>query len=165
MKKIVFCCLFALSTIGAWAQPEPPKGQPRFDPAKFQQMVEESLTKAAELTADEAKAFFPLYTEMRKKQREMGKQMHEIKKQKPTSEKAYQETVERVKRLQVEMAELEEEYYKRFFTVLSAEKVFKVLKADDDFHRRMVQRSQGNRQGKGGNHGKNPGGKRPQKAE
>jgi polyhydroxyalkanoate synthesis regulator phasin len=146
IKRILFCCLFALSTIGAWAQPEPPKGQPRFDPAKFQQMVEESLTKAAELTADEAKAFFPLYTEMRKKQREMGRQIHDLKKNAPQGDcKACAETITKIKRLQVEMAELEESYYQRFLKTLPAAKVFKVMKAEDDFHRRMVQ---GQRQGK-----------------
>ena len=129
MKKVVFCCLFALFTIGAWAQqPEPPKGQPRFDPQKFQQMVEESLTKAAELTADEAKSFFPLYTEMRKKQREMGRQIHELKKDAPQgNEKACAETISKIKRLQVEMAELEESYYKRFLKAIPAEKVMKVI--------------------------------------
>ena len=147
MKKVVFCCLFALFTIGAWAQqPEPPKGQPRFDPQKFQQMVEESLTKAAELTADEAKSFFPLYTEMRKKQREMGRQINELKKDAPQgNEKACAETISKIKRLQVEMAELEESYYKRFLKAIPAEKVMKVMKAEDDFHRRMVRGQRGQR--------------------
>lgn len=146
MKKIVFCCLFALTTIGTWAQPEPPKGQPRFDPAKFQQMVEESLTKAAELTPEEAKAFFPLYTEMRQKQREMGRKIHDLKKEAPQADgKACAETITKIKRLQVEMAELEEGYYQRFLKTIPAAKVFKVMKAEDDIHRRMVQ---GQRRGK-----------------
>ena len=144
MKKIMLCWLMAICSFSLWAQPGPPKGQQRFDPQKFQQMVEESLTKAAGLSSEEAKAFFPLYNEMRQKQREMGIQIHELKKNATGDAKAYTATILKIKQLQVNMAELEQNYYKRFMKVIPPEKVFQVMKAEDDFHRRMVQRQRGN---------------------
>ena len=139
MKQMIVLTMMMFVSLCGWTQPQEPRGDRRFDPAKFQQMVEESLTKAASLNADEAKVFFPLYNEMRQKQREMGKKIHELKKQPLTDAKKYSETILKIKQLQVDMAELEQSYYKRMLKVVPPEKVFKVMKAEDDFHRRMVQ--------------------------
>lgn len=46
------------------------------------------------------------------------------------------------------MAQLEESYYKRILKTVPAEKVFKVMSAEDDFHRRMVQGQRGGKWGK-----------------
>lgn len=142
MRQILLIIMFVLSPFMLAAQPQgqPQDGSPRFDPQKFQQMVEQMLTKAGELTADEAQLFFPLYNEMRQKQREMGRQIHELKTSCPADSKACSETILKIKRLQVESAELEQDYYKRILRKLPAEKLFKMMKAEDDFHRRMVKR-------------------------
>lgn len=144
MKKIFLCLLVVMSSMCLWAQPGQ-KGQPQFDPQKFQEMVEASLTQAAGLTPDEAKAFFPLYNEMRAKQREMGKQIFELKKNAKGDAKAYAETIQKINQLKVDMAVVEQSFYKRIVKTVSAEKVFKVMKAEDDFHRRMVQRQRNRR--------------------
>lgn len=159
MKRWLTMALMVCFTLGAAAQ-EPAQGERKFDPQKFQQMVEEQLTKAAELTTDEAKAFFPLYNEMREKQRAIGQQIHRLKKEQTADEKACAEKVTRIKQLQVDMAKLEQDYYKRILKVIPAEKVLKVMKAEDDFHRRMVQGSR--RRGKPG---ENPEGRRPQRSQ
>lgn len=160
MKKILIIVLAAVLPLMAVAQ-NPPRGERRFDPEKFQKMVEESLTKAAALTPEEAKAFFPIYNEMRKKQREMGQQIHELKKAPGIDENAYTQTIEKINQMKVDMAKLEQDAYKRLIKAVPAEKVFKVMKAEDDFHRRMVQGRRGN-----GPEGKNgqrpPRGERPQ---
>ena len=41
------------------------------------------------------------------------------------------------------MAEVEQEYYKRILKVVPANKVIKVMRAEDNFHRRMVQNNRG----------------------
>lgn len=143
MKRLIVSMFVAVCALSLWAQPEPPQGQRRFEPEKFRQMVEEQLTKAADLTPEEAQAFFPLYNEMRTKQHEMNKQMRDLKCSAPADEKACTETVLKVKALQVEMAKLEEDYYKRFCKKIPAEKVLRVMKAEDDFHRRMIQGQRG----------------------
>lgn len=146
MKKLFILIVVAFASINIFAQqPDPQKGQPPFNPEKFQKMVEESLTKAACLTDDEAKAFFPLYNEMRAKQRDLGKQIYELKKNCKGDAKSCSETILKLKQLQVDIAQVEENYYKRILKVVPADKVFKVIKAEDDFHRRMVQRQRGDR--------------------
>ena len=146
MKNLLIALMCLLPVLGM-AQSQTPKSGRPFDPQKFQQMVEQSLTKAASLTPEEAKAFFPLYNEMRDKQREMGKQIHELKKNCGGDSKSCSATILRIKQLQVETAELEQKYYQRMLKVVPPEKLFKVMQAEDDFHRRMVQ---GQRRRRGG---------------
>ncbi len=142
------------------AQPQGVKGQQgqsSFDPQKFQQMVEESLTKAADLTPDEAKAFFPLYNEMKDKQRDMGRQIFEVKKNASNGDnKNYAEAIQKIHQLKVKMAEMEADFYKNIVKVIPAEKAFKVMKAEDDFHRKMVQRQRRDRRGGNARPGQHP---------
>ena len=147
MKQWLFIALLCITSLGVVAQAQESRGDRHFDPQKFQQMVEQSLTAAASLTPEEAKAFFPLYNEMRTKQREMGKQIRQLKKDASGDDKAYTSTILRIKQLQVDMAELEQNYYKRILKVLPPEKLFKVMRAEDDFHRRMVQGKRDRRHG------------------
>ena len=146
MKKILICAFVMVLPLMAWAQ-APERGERHFDPEKFQKMVEESLTKEAALTSDEAKAFFPIYNEMRQEQREMGKQIHRLKKEPGTDEKSYAQTIAKINQLKVDMAKLEQDYYKRMLNAVPAEKAFKVMKAEDEFHRRMVQGQRGKKHG------------------
>ena len=140
MKKLLLSLSVILISLATWAQgPQQHNGQPPFDPQKFQQMVENELSKAAGFTPDEAKAFFPLYNEMRNKQREMGRQIFQLKAQANTDTKKSAEVVNKIYSLKVEMAQQEQSYYKRILKAVPAEKVLKVMRAEDDFHRRMVQ--------------------------
>lgn len=141
MKRNIFLLMLMFMPLLTWAQPQ--GGDRPFDPVKFQKMVEESLTKAACFTPEEAKAFFPLYNEMRTKQRELGTQIHNFKKNIKGDANAYNETILKIKCLQVQSAQIEESYYKRMLKAVPAEKVFKVMKAEDDFHRRMVRGNRG----------------------
>ena len=143
MKKWLLLTIMTVMSFGVWAQGPEKEGR-RFDPEQFRKMVEESLTKAASLTPGEAKAFFPLYNEMRQKQREMGEEIRKIKKEPGSDEKAIAQTVVKINQRKVDMAKLEQDYYNRFLKVIPAEKVFKIIKAEDDFHRRMVQGRRGN---------------------
>jgi len=160
MKKILLIVLITVIPFAAWSQ-APERGERHFDPEQFQKMVEESLTKAAALTPDEAKAFFPIYKEMRQKQRELGKQIHQLKKSPGTDEQSYAKTIAKINQLKVEMAKVEQDYYQRFIKMVPAEKVFKVMKAEDEFHRKMVKGQRRNDpEGKG--RPRPPRGERPQ---
>ena len=151
MKKLILGLSLILLSVATWAQPAQQQNrQPRFDPQKFQQMMEFELAKAAELTADEAKAFFPLYNELRKKQRDMGMQIYQLKANAPTDSKGAATAVNKINTLKVEMAELEQEYYKRIMKVVPANKIIKVMRAEDNFHKRMVQNNRGHQNGRSG---------------
>lgn len=149
MKRLTILALMALFTMSLMAQQNSEQGKPRFDPKEFQQRMEEALTRQAELTPDEAKAFFPIYKEMKEKQRGIGVQIHQLKTQCKPDEAAYTAAITKIKQLLVESAQLEQSYYRRLLEVVPASKVFKVMKAEDDFHRRMVQGQRGRRGGVG----------------
>ena len=156
MKRMLLLLLTALFTISLWAQ-NPEQGKPRFDPKEFQQRMEAALAHQAGFSADEAKAFFPLYKEMKEKQRGIGVQIHQLKKDCKEDEASCAATIAKIKQLQVESSQLEQSYYKRLLEVVPASKIFKVMKAEDDFHRRMVQ-GQGQRRNQ---NGQRPRGQRP----
>ena len=159
MKRCLMTMLVAVVCMVTWAQPGMQKGQPRFDPQKFQQMVEASLAKVADLTPEEAKAFFPQYNEMRERQRKMGVQIYELKKNTKSDAKSCSESIQKINQLKVEMAEVERDFYKRIIKVVPADKVYKIIKAEDDFHRRMVQGQRNNRRPDARN--QRPNGRRP----
>ena len=159
MKRCLMTMLVAVVCMVTWAQPGMQNGQPRFDPQKFQQMVEASLAKVADLTSEEAKAFFPQYNEMRERQRKMGVQIYELKKNTKSDAKSCSESILKINQLKVEMAEVERDFYKRIIKVVPADKVYKIIKAEDDFHRRMVQGQRSNRHPDARN--QRPNGRRP----
>ena len=125
--------MLLLITMCVEAQPREQQERRRMDPQEFQRRARQEMTRVAEFTSDEETVFFELYTEMREKQRQMGQQVHELKKKEATAD-----NIMKIKKLQVEMAELEQSYYKRILKVIPPEKVWRVMKAEDEFHRRMV---------------------------
>lgn len=62
------------------------------------------------------------------------------------SDKEFANAIQKIKNLEVEKAETEEEYYKKMCKAISARKVFLVMRAEDKFHRRMINNF--NRQGR-----------------
>lgn len=151
MKRIAFILLTILFALNLSAQQQPAsQGRPRFDKKEFQQRMEAELTKKAELTPEEAQLFFPIYNELKEKQRGYFHQILELKRQAGGDEGAYAATIARIKELQVESAQLEQNYFRRLVEVIPASKVFKVMKAEDDFHRRMVQGPERQRERKHG---------------
>ncbi|MCR5820671.1 MAG: hypothetical protein K6F94_06990 [Bacteroidaceae bacterium] len=136
MKRFFLFSLITLSAIVLNAQDQK---SPRFDPQVFRQHMERTLTKEAGLTPDEAAAVFPIYNEMREKQRNLGEQIRTIKCQTHADEKEAYKAVIKIKQLQTDMAETEESYYKKMCKTIPASKVMKMMLAEDNLHRRMIQ--------------------------
>jgi hypothetical protein len=122
---------------------------------EFKAHLEETITKFAKFTPEESQKFFPLYYEMKEKQHELQKQMFDLKKGKmkraengrpsfepreDVSDEEYTKTILKIKKLNADMADLEAEYYKRMCKAITAKKVFAVMQAEDDFHRKMLSR-------------------------
>ncbi len=153
--RIILFLTLVLTLTGAAAQD---KGPQRFNPEEFRARLEEHITKEAKLTKDEAAKFFPIYREMKDKQRKAAMQAQELKRKHPAadaSDKDYLNTVTKIASLDAQVASIEAEYYKKLCKVVSPKKVYSAILADDDFSRRMVQRFQGG--GKPGDKGGKPG--------
>ena len=125
-----------------------PKGE-RFDPKEFRAHLEEFISKEAGLTASEGKAIFPIFHEMKEKKFKAQDKIFRLKRNSPAcnaSDKEFANAIQKIKSLEVEKAETEEEYYKKMCKVIPARKVFLVMQAEDKFHRRMLNNF--NRQGR-----------------
>ncbi len=112
----------------------------KFDPKKFRAELESFITKEACLTPTESAAFFPLYDEMNRKQRGVFDKMRRLGKSTPASEEECRRVLVERDKLDLELKKMQQTYHNKFLTVLSAKKVFAVLKAEDCFHRRMLRR-------------------------
>lgn len=122
------------------AQPGP---QGPFDREEFNAKLKEHIVQHARLTPEEAEKFFPLFHEMKEKQHELQGQMFKLKREKPSddaTDKDYQNTIMSIKSLNVQMAQVEETYYKRMCKAIPAKKVYDAMNAEDMFFRKMFSR-------------------------
>lgn len=125
-----------------------------FNKQEFRQRMQEFITKEANLTEEESKAFFPIFNEYKDKQRQINMSINKLKKTAPTNgdEKTYEEHLMQMARLNAEMAGLDSVYYKKIFKAIPAEKFFKILNIEDRMHRNMLQNYNRPRQNMKGNH-------------
>ena len=151
MKRLILG-LVCFSTLGAFAQgPFAQQGFPRqgfpqqnsqqqqrFSPEKYQADLEQYITKEACLTPAEAAAFFPLFREMQKKQRVIYNKMRDEAKIKPTDEAACKKMIQKHDQMELELKSIQQTYHNKFFSVMSASKVFDVIKAEDSYHRGLL---------------------------
>ncbi len=136
MKRIllVVMSLAVVLTVGAQEKNE------KFDAKKFRAELESFIIKDACLTPKESSAFFPLYDEMNRKQRGLFDKMRRLGKLQPASNEECRKVIMERDKLDVELKKIQQTYHGKFLQVLSAKKVFDVLKAEDRFHRRMLRR-------------------------
>lgn len=133
MKYFLLFVAMCLFTTDASAQRKP--NHKRFDPARFQIEMEQYITTSAGLTPAEAGAFFPIYREMRKKQRALFEQMRRLRVVDLTDNDACRKAVEKQDELDIEIKTIQRDYHERFMRTIPPAKVLKALKAEDDFHR------------------------------
>lgn len=152
MKKKLFIFLLLIAPCIMLAQQQQ---RGKFDPQEFKAKLESYITQEAGFTQAEAQAFYPIYFEMKGKQRGLQRKMFQLKKNAQTvnvTENDYASTIQKIKDLGVEMAQLEVRYYKKLCQVVSPQKVYKAMCAEDKFHREMLEdfdrgkkRGQGNK--------------------
>lgn len=144
MRHALF--LLALLTVSVLHAQQNGNGQrPReeFSPQSFDRHMEQFITDHAGLTHDEAVAFFPLLHEMLAKQREnndRARQALEQCKDCHAGEAQYEQAITAAIDLEEENKRVERTYYRKFSTVLSWEKIYKVRTALVDFQMEALRR-------------------------
>ncbi len=139
-KRILSLACLLLPLVVAMAQNKGP--QQRFNPDEFRARLESHIKKEAKLTDAEADKFFPIFREMKNKQREKAMQAQKLKRNHPdgsATDKDYSAVIGKIAELDAQVAQIEAEYYKKLCKVVSPKKVYAAILADDDFSRRMVQ--------------------------
>ena len=145
MKKATLLLLFLITSALSFAQNKGDVtlsgGARGFNKQEFRQRVQDYITKEANLTQEEAKAFFPIYNEYKDKQRQIHMSINKLKKNNPNNndEKAYEKCLMEMAELNAEMAGLDSVYYKKICKAISAQKFFKILNIEDRMHRKMLQ--------------------------
>lgn len=115
----------------------------RFTPERFQAELEQYITRKACLTPQEASLFFPVYREMRRKQRSVHKEMKSLKRIKPVTDADCKKNINRRDEFEIEIKKIQKSYHDKFMQILPAKKVYDVLNAEDKFHRQMFKRTAG----------------------
>jgi len=141
MKKILlFLMMMGLMPLSICAQQQR-SDEGRLSREEFEKRHEAYLTKYAELTADEAARFFPLYKELEKRKAEMNDQnmkyMHETW-GKELDETRYKEILEGMSANAIAVESLERTYLDKFKEVISYKKIFKIKEAESHFRQDLV---------------------------
>lgn len=139
IRQILLACLL-MASLSASAQMHKEK---RISPEEFRAKTEAFIGSKAGFTAEEAQKFFPIYHEMKGKQWKIMQEVGKLKQQKPgftSTDKEYAAIVSEIKDLNVQIAQIEETYYKRMCKAVPAKKVFMAMQAEDDFHRQALSR-------------------------
>ncbi|MBO4486571.1 MAG: hypothetical protein J5734_05495 [Prevotella sp.] len=137
MKKTLITLLLAVLTLSVSAQQQQ---RPQFDPAKFDADLEQFITTEAALSPQEAAQFFPLYREMLRQQRVLYMEMRRHRHIDFNDNKACREVIEKQDKIELQMKEIQQQYHNKFFKVLPASKVWKVIRAEESFHRQAFRR-------------------------
>jgi len=117
--------------------------------AEFEQFKEKRvafITKAMDLSTDEANAFWPLYNELQEKKFELNQQLKKAiyefakseKAGKTHSESEYKDMVNLTAQFKINDANLEEEYIDKFSKIISYEKIYRYQQAELQFARQML---------------------------
>ncbi len=155
MKKLCILFTLLLLSLGTFAQGQDQKGQtpprPRFNKEAFRNRVQDFITKNAELTEEEAKAFFPIYNEYKDEQMAIHKRIRTLKRNPPQSnnEADYQEHIMKIAQLNIEATQLDKVYYEKLSKAISAKKFYKVLSLEDQMHRNILKNYNGRQNEKG----------------
>lgn len=138
MNRLCIWIIGCLISIQGMAQDK------KFSPKEFNTRFEAFATEEAKLTQKEAGRFFPLYREMKEKQRNYYKKMRELMKKLDNAqeESCYTQANEELIQYKTATAQVEQEYLKKFRKILSDKKIFLIQKAEIRFHRQALKQAE-----------------------
>ncbi len=141
MKKILTLLTAIMLCLGTRAHEQERKEHRRFNPQEFQQKLQNFINEKAEFTCEESQKFFHLFNEMKKKQRQLQKEIRKIKHSRENlDDQQMAEHVVKIAELESQSAELKTNYYREMAKVIPGKKLFKAILAEDGFHRQMLRR-------------------------
>ncbi len=149
MKRILTAILTFAVTLATSAQENIQRRE--FSPEEYWKILQEFVTREAELTKDEAEGFYPLLKEMMEEQSKNGGKKFDVYRScnEETTEAEYEVKVKQLLEIEVQNRQIEENYYKKFHSVMSWKKVFKVRNALYRFNREALNRFKPHHRGQG----------------
>lgn len=141
-KTGILALLFFLCTTLACAQK-----RPKFDPLRFEADLEQFIATEAGLTAQQAAAFFPVYKEMRDKQRVLFGRMGQYRHVDTSDDDACAKAIRELDDCEMQIKQLQHQYHLKFMEILPAAKVLKAIRAEERFHRQAFKNAAEHRPG------------------
>ena len=132
MKKVIAISLLLIMTMMVNAQDK------RFSPEKFEADLKAYITKEASLTPQEADKVYPVFRELREKQRVIYDKMRKLGMNKPVGDEACKQAIVEYDKLNLELRQLDVDYHKKMIKMVSASKVYEIMQAENRFHRQMM---------------------------
>ena len=132
MKRIVTISLLLIMTLMVNAQDK------RFSPEKFEADLKAYITKEASPTTQEADKVYPVFCELREKQRVIYDKMRKFGMNKPVGDEACKQAIIEYDKLNLELRQLDVDYHKKMIKLVSASKVYEIMQAENRFHRQMM---------------------------
>lgn len=137
MRRFIICLFFILAFNISDAQNK----NRHFTPERFQAELEQYITRKAGLSPKEASEFFPLYSEMLRKQRSIHDELKNLKRIKPTTDAECKKNLMKRDKCEIEIKQLQKTYHEKFMQILPAGKVYDIVKAEERFHRQIFKRA------------------------
>lgn len=137
MKKIITLTFLATLCLTSMAQNNVSK---RLTREEFREKQISFITEKAELSAEEAGMFFPLYFELQDKKAKLGRTpWKKIRKQTtdPTDEEC-DKMLTQFYNSRIEASQLDKDYYEKFKKILTPKKIMKIQRAEMKFRRQMM---------------------------
>ncbi len=147
MKTILAVLWLSIVSVAAVQAQEnrDPKGAKPFDIEKFNAQKTTYLIQQVGITPEEAALLLPLYNEMQTKRFQLmmatRTKARELRKSQNKKEEDYVRLLDEILDTQIEEANLEKSYYRKFKQILSPEKLFKFKLADMHFAREALKRA------------------------
>ncbi len=144
MKKIIILSVLLLFTVLSFGQDYKEKRE------KIKALKVAYITEQLDLTTDEAQKFWPIYNANDEKQFELRhKKMRSIINKfengslEKLSEKEAASLIDQVENIEDELHDYKKKYIKDLKTVISAKKIIKLKKAEDEFNRKLMKQYKG----------------------
>lgn len=147
MKKIFLMLLLSAAAFAGYAEGKKQEN-PNFK--AFEKRQEAYIINEALLSESQAQTFMPIYREYKKSLFALGRQKFELKK---NSRENFGAVLSQLAEIEAKEAQTKKEFYEKGANAITAEKMFRVIRAEERFYHNML-RGNHNRAkaGKGGNH-------------
>ena len=141
MYRIFFIIFVTVSVMIAFGVSAQQKKVVRnhFDREVFETKRNAFITAEVGLTPEEAAQFIPLCNELRQKKFEIGRECRKLNRkirlQKESTDADYQKVIDANLAVDIEEGQLNKEYFEKFKKILSPEKIYKYMRAEQKFVR------------------------------
>ena len=149
MKKIMLALLMAVVTFSAYAD-EKKDGRNPFQ--EFAKRQEKAIIDEALLSEKQVEAFMPIYREYKKSLFQLGRQKYELKK---NSRENFGAVRSQLADIEKKEAEVKKNFYEKGANAITAEKMFRVIRAEDRFHHNMLKNGMRQQQNRNKNWNRN----------